>query len=160
MTTGFGSKKFTSYPDDQTVKINIGNSELNPIVIRYAEVLLTYAEALNESGSVPNEEVYSALNKIRKRPTVNMPEIQPGLSKEQMREVIRLERRIELALEGFYNSDIRRWRIAEIVNNKPVLNHENKLYENRTFNKNRDYLWPIPADEIVENSNLVQNPGW
>ncbi|MEN6324143.1 MAG: RagB/SusD family nutrient uptake outer membrane protein [Proteiniphilum sp.] len=160
MTTGYGSKKLTSYPDEQTIVINAGNSEINPIVIRYGEVLLTYAEALNELGSTPNAEVYWALNKIRTRPTVNMPEIQPGLNKEQMREVIRHERRIELAMEGLYLSDIKRWRIAEIVMNNPVMNYENKLYENRSFNKNRDYLWPIPADEIVLNRNLTQNPGW
>ncbi len=160
VTTGYGQKKLTTFPDDRTIQVNAGNSEVNPIVIRYAEVLLNYAEALNEAGTNPSAEVYWALNTIRKRPSVNMPEIEPGLTKEEMREVIRLERRIELALEGLYYSDIKRWRIAEIVNNQPVLNHEDKLYENRTFNKNRDYLWPIPADEIVENPNLEQNPGW
>jgi starch-binding outer membrane protein, SusD/RagB family len=82
------------------------------------------------------------------------------LNKAQMRDVIRLERRIEMAFEGLHYSDIRRWKIAEIVNNKPVLNHENKLYENRVFNKDRDYLWPVPADERVENKNLTQNPNW
>ncbi len=160
VTTGYGQKKLTTYTDDKTIQVNVGNSEINPIVMRYAEVLLTYAEALNEAGVTPSSEVYWALNKIRKRPSVNMPDVETGLDKEEMREVIRLERRIELALEGLYYSDIRRWRTAEVVNNKPVLTHENKLYENRTFNKDRDYLWPIPADEIVENKNLEQNPGW
>jgi starch-binding outer membrane protein, SusD/RagB family len=160
VTTGFGQKKMTTPPDDRTVTVTAGNSEINPIVLRYAEVLLTYAEALNEANANPTAEVYWALNKIRKRPTVNMPDIEPGLSKAQMREVIRLERRIEMAFEGLYYSDIRRWKMAEIVNNKPVLNHENKLYENRVFNINRDYLWPIPADERVENKNLTQNPNW
>ncbi len=160
VTTGFGQKKLSSYSDNVTTVVTAGNSEINPIVIRYAEVLLNYAEALNEFHSDPTSEVYWALNKIRKRPSVNMPEIEPTLSKDEMREVIRLERRIELALEGKYLSDIRRWKIAEVVNNQPVLNHEGKLYENRVFNSNRDYLWPVPADEILENVNLSQNPGW
>lgn len=160
VTTGFGQKKLTAFTDEQTTVINQGNSELNIIVIRYGEVLLNYAEALNELNISPNSEVYWALNKIRTRPTVDMPVIDPGLSKDEMREVIRLERRIELALEGKYLSDIRRWRTAEIVNNEPVLNYEGKLLENRVFNKNRDYLFPIPAREILENENLTQNPGW
>lgn len=160
VTTGFGQKKMTTFSDDITIQVTAGNSEVNPIVIRYAEVLLTYAEALNEANPNPTAEVYWALNMIRKRPSVNMPEISPGLDKNQMRETIRLERRIEMAFEGLYYSDIRRWKIAEIVNNKPVLNHLGMLYENRVFNKVRDYLWPIPADEIVENRNLTQNPGW
>ena len=160
VTTGFGQKKLTSYPDNQTLQINAGNSEINPIVIRYAEVLLTYAEALNEAGSIPSSEVYWAINQIRKRPSVNMPEIEPGLSKEQMREVIRLERRIELACEGFYYSDIKRWKTIEVLNNQPIYNHLGIVVENRSFNRDRDYLWPIPADEMQENENLVQNPNW
>lgn len=160
VTTGFGQKKMTSYNDNTTTSITAGNSELNLIVIRYAEVLLTYAEALNEAGSVPNAEVYWALNKIRKRATVNMPEITPGLSKEHMREVIRLERRIELACEGLYYMDIKRWKTAEIVNNGPIYNYQGRAIEVRSFNPNRDYLWAIPEVEIQENKNLEQNPGW
>jgi hypothetical protein len=160
VTTGFGQKKLTSFPDDKTIQITAGNSELNPIVIRYGEILLTYAEALNEANSNPTPEVYWALNKIRKRPTVNMPEIEPGLNKDQMREVIRLERRIELACEGLYYADIKRWKTIEILNNQPIYNYKGEIVENRVFNKNRDYLWPIPADEIQKNENLVQNPNW
>lgn len=160
VTTGFGQKKLTAYPDDQKITINQGNSDLNFIVIRYAEVLLTYAEALNEASAAPGDEVYEALNKIRSRPTVDMPEIEQGLNKEQMRDVIRLERRIELACEGFYYSDIRRWRIAEFVNNGPIHNYKGVVIENRSFNKDRDYLWAIPSTEIQENNQLTQNPGW
>jgi len=160
VTTGFGQKKLTAYPDDKTITITQGNSDLNLIVIRYAEVLLTYAEALNEAGSAPGDDVYWALNQIRKRPTVEMPEVEPGLNKEQMRETIRLERRIELACEGLYYADIKRWGIAEIVNNGPIYNYEGKIIEYRSFNKNRDYLWAIPATEIQENDQLIQNPGW
>lgn len=160
VVSGFGQKKMCVYADNTTTAVALGNSELNLIVIRFAEVLLTYAEALNEAGSIPNTEVYWALNKIRKRATVNMPDITPGLTKEKMRDVIRLERRIELAGEGLYYMDIKRWKTAEIVNNGPILNYQGTTIEVRSFNKIRDYLWAIPSVEIQENKNLQQNPGW
>ncbi len=161
VTTGFGQKKYTVYPDSETITtVTSGNSDLNFIVIRYAEVLLTYAEALNEAASSPSSEVYWALNKIRSRLTVEMPEIESGLTQDQMREVIRLERRIELACEGLYYSDIRRWKTAEEVNNGAIYNSDGEIIDYRSFDPDRDYLWPIPATEIQENGQLEQNPGW
>jgi hypothetical protein len=77
-----------------------------------------------------------------------------------MREVIRNERRVELAFEGLYYSDIRRWRTAEIVNNGFIFNYAGKPITSRTFNKDRDYLWPIPFVQIQENPQLTQNPGY
>lgn len=159
INTGFGLKKYTSFSDDVNTAIIPPSTELNPIIIRYAEILLTYAEAQNESVG-PDASVYSAINQIRSRPSVKMPELEAGLSKEQMREIIRQERRIELAFEGLYYSDIRRWQTAEIVNNGPIFNYMGKTITNRTFNKNRDYLWPIPFTEIQENPKLIQNPGY
>jgi hypothetical protein len=159
INTGFGLKKYTSFSDDVNTAIVPPSTELNPIIIRYAEILLTYAEAQNENVG-PDASVYSAINQIRSRPSVKMPELEVGLSKEQMREIIRQERRIELAFEGLYYSDIRRWQTAEIVNNGPIFNYMGKTITNRTFNKNRDYLWPIPFTEIQENPKLIQNPGY
>lgn len=158
--SGFGMKKITAYTDDETQTISDNNSDLNYIVLRYGEVLLTYAEALNESLSAPNSEVYWAINKIRGRETVNMPEIATGLSQDEMREVIRHERRIELAGEGQFYSDFRRWGTAEDLNNGPVYNYLGKAIETRSFNPDRDYLFAIPSSEIDENENLTQNPGW
>ena len=161
INTGFGQKKYTIYPDDETLEnVSQGNSYLNFIVIRYAEVLLTYAEALNESEDTPSSEVYSALNELRERPTVSMPDIEQGLSKDEMREVIRLERRVELACEGHYYSDIRRWKTAEVVNNGPICDYKGDTISYRSFNPERDYLWAIPQSEIDLNKNLEQNPGW
>ena len=60
----------------------------NFIYIRYAEVLLTFAEARNENLSAPDTEVYDAVNQIRQRPSVNLPPLPSGLSKDQMREAI------------------------------------------------------------------------
>ena len=160
VTTGFGTKKYSTYEDDTTIPvIGQNKSDFNPIVIRYAEVLLTYAEAQNEAVG-PDQSVYDALNKIRKRPSVNMPDIPSGLTKDQMREVIRLERRIELAMEGMYYSDILRWKTAEVVNKSKVYNADGVAISVRSFNSDRDYLWPIPNNQVVLNSKLTQNPNW
>lgn len=157
--TGYGFKKFTIYKDDlvpSSVKAS-GQSELNFIVLRYADVLLMYAEAQNNSAG-PDPSVYDALNKIRER--AKMPVIPEGLDQNQMREVIHHERRIELAGECLYYFDIRRWRTAEIVNNGDVFNWQNKKVETRSFNSERDYLWPIPAVARQNNSYLEQNFGY
>lgn len=159
VNTGFGMKKWTSFSDDVNIPSISPSTELNPILIRYAEVLLTYAEAKNEASG-PDASVYAAINAVRARPSVNMPEVQPGLTKEEMREVIQLERRVEHAFEGLYYSDIRRWKLAEIVNNGPIYNHEGNPITNRTFDKDRDYLWPIPYVQIQENPALEQNPNY
>lgn len=89
-----------------------------------------------------------------------MPPVETGLTKEQMRTLIRNERRVELAFEGLYYDDIRRWKTAEIVNNGPIFNYQGKAITNRTFDKNRDYLWPIPFVQIQENPKLQQNPNY
>jgi len=158
VTTGYGVKKYTSYRDDLESP-QITRTAFNMIYIRYAEVLLTYAEAQNENNG-PDESVYNAINAIRGRTGVAMPKIPEGLSKEQMREAIRLERRIELTFEGIYYSDILRWKTAEIENNGTMHNANGVPIVERRFNPNRDYLWPIPYNQILQNPNLVQNPGW
>ncbi|MDD4107354.1 MAG: RagB/SusD family nutrient uptake outer membrane protein [Prolixibacteraceae bacterium] len=153
--TGYGFKKWTVYEDDiakPTVLLN--RSELNYIVIRYADVLLMYAEAKNEDAG-PDPSVYSALNKIRDR--ADMPDIPEGLNKEQMRNVIRHERDIELVCEGHYYQDIRRWGIAHEVMNDVVLNYKGEVIQTRFFNPARDYLWPIHEILIQENPALEQN---
>lgn len=157
--SGYGQKKYTDYPDDETVTINDNNSVVNFIVLRYAEVLLTYAEALNEANG-PSDEVYAALNTIRQRTSVEMPDIETGLSQEQMRAAIRLERRIEMAGEGLYYTDIRRWGTIEDLNNGPVYDASGNVLETRAFIPERDYLWAIPSTEIQLDPNLEQNPGW
>ncbi|MDR1918620.1 MAG: RagB/SusD family nutrient uptake outer membrane protein [Tannerellaceae bacterium] len=156
MTTGFGMKKYTTYEDDQTIPL-VERSAFNIILIRYAEVLLTYAEARNEAAG-PDDSVYDAINEVRRR--VDMPDIPAGLTQAQMREAIRLERRIELALEGIYYSDILRWKTAEIENNGAMHDADDIEIVIRHFQPDKDYLWPIPYDQTVLNPNLVQNPNW
>jgi len=157
--TGFGMKKMTSFTDDVAKSVIDNNAELNFIVLRYAEVLLTYAEALNELNG-PSPEVYNAVNQVRQRPSVDMPQLEQGMTQQQLREAIHLERRIELAGEGLYYSDIRRWKTIEVLNNGAVHGSEGEVLDNRVFNPQRDYLWAVPQVQIQENPNLAQNPGW
>lgn len=81
------------------------------ILMRYADLLLIYAEALNEVEGSPSQDVYNAVNEVRSR--VGLPDLETGLSKEQMRSKIRHERRVELAMEGQRLWDIVRWKIGE-----------------------------------------------
>jgi hypothetical protein len=155
-STGYGLKKYTTYKDEEKGP-DFLRSEINYQILRYAEVLLMYAEAQNEAGG-PDISVYSALNKIRNR--AGMPDITEGLSKEEMREVIRLERRIEFAGEGLYYDDIRRWRTAEIVMNADVRTSTGEVVQTRTFDPQKHYLWPIHAVVLQENPALEQNPGF
>jgi hypothetical protein len=159
-TTGYCFKKYTYFVDDEErVAPPPTQAETNYIIIRYAEVLLTLAEAENEQNG-PTTVAYDAINALRSRASVNMPEVAPGLSKEAFREVVRNERRIELAGEGLYYNDILRWRIAESVMNADALDSEGVVVETRVFDPARDYLWPIPTRDILLNPNLEQNPGY
>ncbi len=150
-------------------------------IIRLAELYLNYAEACNEYHG-PANEVYDALNKVRARsgiPTVEESWGDPAiaktvnkhLNKDGLREIIRQERMIELAFEGQRHNDIRRWKLGDEYFNKPVSGWSvdesavNKFYKvksvgQRAFLTPRDYLFPIKLDEIIVNSNLVQNPDW
>lgn len=150
-------------------------------IIRLGELYLNYAEALNEYSG-PSTEVYEALNAIRSRsyvPDVEEVWSDPALaktvnkhaSKEGLREIIRQERAIELAFEGNRYYDVRRWKEGARYFNEPVKGWSvdesalNKFYVvkdvgQRSFITPRDYQHPVPMDEMILNSNLVQNPGW
>lgn len=133
----------------------------NYILIRFAEVLLNYAEAKNEAGGSPDATVYQAVDEVRTR--AGMPQLPTGLSKAQMRERIRKERRIELCLEGNRYFDIKRWGIAETVMNGPVYGANNtNVVANRVFNASRNYLLPIPETQVSLTGRdiLLQNPGY
>lgn len=159
--TGYGLEKYTIYTEDtppsDKADLKGGQSETNYIVLRYAGILMMYAEALNEYSG-PEPSVYAALNAIRER--AGMPDIAPGHTKEELREVIRHERRIEFAGEGLYYNDIRRWKIAEEVMNVPIHTFDGKEIEVRRFDPARDYWWPIPLGELDLNPNLEQNQGY
>ncbi|MBX3252675.1 MAG: RagB/SusD family nutrient uptake outer membrane protein [Chitinophagaceae bacterium] len=130
-------------------------SEQDWVLMRYAELLLIYAEAKNEESG-PDQSIYDAINQIRARPGVNMPPISTGLSKEQMRERIRHERRIELALEGKRYWDIKRWKTAQTY--IPTLVDPGGAQ--RKFDASKHYLFPFPQSEIDTNPSLEQNPNY
>lgn len=153
-----------------------GNYQMAPsgILFRVAELYLDLAEALNEAGSAPTQQVYEAINTIRER--VGMPALPAGLSKEQMRERIKNERDVELAFEDHRMWDIRRWMDAEKdgvmqgtfykvniyrtsgsgLNQK--CDYMIEPYETRIFHR-KMYLHPIPENE-VNKGYMLQNPGW
>lgn len=156
--TGYSIKKYVNPKNDG---MNYPGWT-NFIYIRYAEILLIYAEAQNEVSG-PDPSVYDAVNKVRNR--VQLPPLPENLTKDQMREAIRKEKRVEFAFEGIYLYDTRHWKTTESAVTKPVygkkVDGEYVWVETRKFNPERDYLWAIPLNEIdLSKGSLVQNPGW
>ncbi len=147
-------------------------SGLNLILIRYADVLLMYAEAKNELGSMDETVWNQTLRALRSRAGFTDPaalNFNVTLAQTDLRAAIRNERRTELAMEGLRIFDIRRWKIAEVVLNGwahgakygPQSIDNGYIRANlRVFDPGKHYLWPIPRDERNINSNLQQNPGW
>lgn len=159
--TGMHCRKFVIEGSSQDFPFSgIWDAPQNWIFFRYADVLLLYAEAVNEvDGTVP--AVYDAINSVRQRASVDMPAIEVGKSQTEMREIIRKERGVELALEGWRFFDLKRWGLLQEVNDGfEVINiRDGSIIQTRVFS---DYhnLWPIPLSEIDFNKKLVQNSGW
>lgn len=165
-STGFNVKKYVNAED----LAQPSNGGINIILLRYAEVLLTYAESKIELNQV-DASVVDAINKIRQRDDVMMPIYGLQGNQTYWREVVRHERKVELAFEGLRYFDIRRWKIAEQVVPGKVEGMTYKdgsgnyvteeiLSFNKTFNASRDYLWPIPQKERDINPLLSKNPNW
>ncbi|MBD1367203.1 RagB/SusD family nutrient uptake outer membrane protein [Mucilaginibacter sp. ZT4R22] len=138
-------------------------------LMRYAEILLNYAEAANEYDG-PTSQVYAALQAIRQRAGLNPYQLPVGLSQAAMREVIRNERRIELAFEEHRFWDVRRWKIAETTDNIQTMGMEVNRngtavtytpfpVRKRNF-RTAMYLWPLPQTEVAKSAELIQNPGY
>ncbi len=147
-------------------------SGLNLIMIRYADVLLMYAEAKNELAQF-NESVWnSTLRALRSRAGFTDPgalSYNAALTQADHRNSIRNERRVELAMEGLRVFDIRRWKTAEVVLNgwahgakygQAGVDNGYIRANLRQFDPAKHYLWPVPRDERNMNPNLTQNPGW
>ena len=141
------------------------------ILLRLAEIYLSYAECLNEAepGSA---EALRYLNLIRERagiPQYGSESLPAPAGQDALREAIRKERRVELAFENNRFFDVRRWKIGEQTQNGPMygLNISNDLpdflkvvvFETRVFNK-RHYFFPLPSNDVNNDKELVQNPGW
>lgn len=185
--TGYYQQKWLDPSiDPQSTGWDMGK---DAVVIRYAEVLLTYAEAKNELDPL-SQEAFDAVNQVRRR--VGMPDLQKtDASKptycgtqDDLRQRIRNEWRVEFALEGGKRQwDIRRWGIAKEVLNKPLYGLKYKLvdspdavdgdggkicilYEGENYiggttsYKDHNYVYPIPQKEIDLNPNLTQNDGY
>jgi hypothetical protein len=159
--TGYAMKKYSIYdrekPPADKADLKDGQSETNFIVLRYGDILLMYAEALNESDP-GNSDILTYLHEVRDR--AGMPDIASGLNQAEMRDAIRQERRVELAGEALYYNDVRRWKTAEVVMNGPIYNAEHELIVERNFDPARDYWWPIPQAELDLNERLDQNVGY
>ncbi len=141
------------------------------IVYRYAEVLLTFAEAANEALGSPTDaslglSALDALNMVRAN--AGMPDV-TATSQSAFRDAVRREWRVEFAFEDHRFWDIRRWGIAsgvmgqldgvEIVKNGATLTYKRKVVETRTWAEKMN-LYPIPQAETFNNPNLTQNTGW
>jgi hypothetical protein len=148
--TGYGTKKFLE-PSNIPYGFSTLSQQAAP-VIRAAEVMLMYAEAENEVSG-PDATVYQLTTAIRAR--VGMPAYPAGLTQDQMRQRIRHERRVELALEGLRHFDLERWHIAG-----QVLNGLNTGII--TYNwQDKFYKWPLPQTEIDKSGGvLIQNPNY
>lgn len=146
------------------------NSGLNIITMRYADVLLMYAEAMNEQNKMSEEVWNKTIRPIRQRAgfTIAKALNYPGGDQTSLRKVLRRERNSELALEGLRWYDIKRWQAGEEYLNQQVRGAKfasgNTKYielDNYKFNKNRDYLWSVPQAQMDINPNLKpNNPGY
>ncbi|GGF45799.1 RagB/SusD family nutrient uptake outer membrane protein [Echinicola rosea] len=166
-TTGYYTRKY--FDPSRNTDFASG---LNLMLFRYADVLLMYAEAKNELNQMDQTTWNETVRALRERAGFEAPvalDFDADLGQEGWREVIRNERRVELAMEGLRVFDIRRWRIAEDVLNGwahgaqfgPPSEDNGYLRVNlRSFDPSKHYLWPIPRDERNLNPNLTQNPGW
>lgn len=164
--TGYYLKKLMN----ETVSLN----PVNPVKkfhhypsFRYAEVLLNYAEAMNEWQGPDYTDAYcllsarAALNQVRT--AAGMPPV-VAANREEFREKVRKERRIELAFEDHRFWDIRRWKIGDVVRVIYGVEKKNNSYsrvqvQTRIW-EDKMYLYPIPQNETYVNKNLIQNPGW
>lgn len=178
--TGYYLKKFLG--DNENRESYVGYNHHFQI-IRYAEVLLNYAEAVNESEPANDAEIVLGLIALRKRAGINAGDDgRYGLpaagtySQELMRRIIRNERRIELAFEDHRFWDIRRWKICaagdgDAVMTQPVKGVRIQKNQDGTFSYEYEevrsssfaphmYWYPIPRNEMLGNNQLKQNEGW
>lgn len=166
--TGYYVRK---YIPESILSVNhSGSSYRNWIILRYAEILLNYAEALNEDGG-SREDVLNVLQPIRDRAglTAKLTERTDLQTQTEIRNFIRKERTVELAFEDHRAWDVRRWNVAEKALARPIYGidvtqsggkttYSRKIAQERVFTT-KMYLYPIPEGEIWK-TNIENNPGW
>ena len=165
--------------------VNPGSEAMDFPIIRYAEVLLNYAEATYElDNAISDEDLDKSLNVVRLRVNPNMTKLSNALVNNNglsMREEIRAERTVELAFEGFRIDDLKRWYTASTEMPQDLLgiqyggtqwesvwtDQSNQLnadgciviFSNRQWGE-KNYLYPLPSDQTQLNPNIGQNPEW
>jgi hypothetical protein len=170
--TGYFYRKYYDPNPDAWTAGTSWNCNINFVVLRYADVLLMYAEAMNELGEMDAQVWEKTIKALRQRAGLDDTPLAmdfPSGGQVALRDIIRNERRVELALEGTRIYDIRRWEIAEVVLNEPYRGAKFDMssgsldyfsYDNGSFNSDRDYLWAVPRQQTTINPNLGQNPGY
>lgn len=169
--TGYYVRKYY----DWNITSNSMRSGLNIIMFRYADVLLMYAEACNELGKISQAEWDATMRPIRDRAGFEVAaalDYPATKSQAEIRDIIRNERRVELAFEGLRWYDIKRWKLgSQLLNgaihgfkfggSDPTVDGGYVKVEQYQFNENRDYLWSVPLDQMDLNTNLrPNNPGY
>ncbi len=144
-------------------------SGLNLQMIRWAEVLLDYAEAENSLGQMNADVWNKTIMALRQRAGFTDPNALNYPGNSDMTNIIMRERRAELAMEGLRTEDIRRWKLSETVLNgyahgarygDPTVDNGYIRVQLRHFDATKNYLWPIPQSELNLDKNLTQNPGY
>lgn len=176
--TGYYNLKYV-----EPTAVSVYNKDANDIhLLRYAEVLLTYAEARMEQGTLTQTDLDDTINKLRTRVgMIHMKIADLNAWGMDLRTEIRRERRVELALEGHRYFDILRWRqgslLAQDVKGikKSLVPAYNQVYiatiptdaqgyliinSGRKFAEPKNYLWPVPLPQKDLNPNLLQPDGW
>ncbi len=165
--TGYIYRKYTVYgaaaPSSDLLNLKDNCSPVNIMIMRYADVLLQYAEAMNEAHQMDASVWNRTVRLIRQRAGFTEASAldYPG-SYEAVKDAIMYERRIEFAGEGTWYNDMRRLRLCEEqMNNIEIFNSNGVAIGSRNFTADRDYWWPVPANQIELDKNLApNNPGW
>jgi len=151
-TVDFGAPRFAKFIDYSLSPLsNQAQSGINYPVLRYADILLLYAETLNEINGGPTADAYTAINRVRSR--AHIDNLATGLNQSQFREAVFLERRKEFIQEGNRWFDLAR-------RGGTYLYDALKKLPAKTGAAVKDTLYPIPQSERDLNPLLTQNPGW
>ncbi|MDB5137601.1 MAG: RagB/SusD family nutrient uptake outer membrane protein [Mucilaginibacter sp.] len=163
--TGYYWRKYF----DPGAQVNFASGN-NLYLFRYAEILLDYAEAKNSLGQMNATIWNETIGALRVRAGFTNPSATGYPANGDMTNIIRRERRVELALEGLRTDDIKRWKTAEVVLNgyahgaqfsgDPATDNGFIRAQKRQFNPARDYLWAIPSGDLSLDKSLTQNPGY
>ena len=172
--TGYYLKKYLDSTTDISSSTGSGGKRHSWVTFRLGEFYLNYAEAVfNYLGSADaTDAVFTmspveAVNKVRNREDVKMPDFPSGMSADEFIQKYRRERMVELAFEGHRFWDVRRWKDGDsqknIIEMQITKNGDNYTYQRVTKSRywnDKMYLFPIPDSEMRKNPNLTQNPGW